>query len=406
MQMINLKRILLIDDECSLFKEELTKDFEKNEIYIEFCETREQAEALINSGTDFDLIILDWILDGETNILSRLFLNHLKKNSFIPVFIWSNHLEDFKSSIEMGHITYPEKMITGVTKDDVTPKVIREKVSGWFQGLLAAQLGGIYRTKLRKGLEKIFFELVELPNYDIASILKAIVGSDDNIDWSNDFILGLLHRELIKDTEFSRNLEQVINNAARVVTKKKPEEHKKVLNKIMYYETNSDTIQCGDIIRISDNENLTLCGIIVSPKCDLAQKNTRFLEIIVLKEFQDDTLAMNSDIRRSIKRQNEPSFYLFPALKIENKFQDMVAVLKSKIILEHAPGESIENQIRYPKALKRLEYSDTFLYRGNHDKKQHLELLCSLDEPYKSDFLQRVQSHNSRVGIPDIRDLI
>ena len=211
-------------------------------------------------------------------------------------------------------------------------------------------------------------------------------------------------KALFKINGILRSLKK--NNAAMIVTKKKPEEHKKVLNKIMYYETNSDTIQCGDIIRISDNENLTLCGIIVSPKCDLAQKNTRFLEIIVLKKFQDDTLAMNSDIRRSIKRQNEPSFYLFPALKIENKFQDMVAVLKSKIILEHAPGESIENQIRYPKALKRLEYSDTFLYRGNYDKKQHLELLCSLDEPYKSDFLQRLQSHNSRVGIPDIRDLI
>ena len=78
----------------------------------------------------------------------------------------------------------------------------------------------------------------------------------------------------------------------------------------------------------------------------------------------------------------------------------------SKIILEHAPGELTENQIRYPKAVKRLEYSDSFLFRGHYDKQKQIELLCSLDEPYKSDFLQRLQSHNSRVGTPDIRNLI
>jgi len=34
-----------------------------------------------------------------------------------------------------------------------------------------------------------------------------------------------------------------------------------------------------------------------------------------------------------------------------------------------------------------------------------INLVCSKTNPYKSEFLQKLHANNSRVGIPDIKDL-
>ena len=92
--------------------------------------------------------------------------------------------------------------------------------------------------------------------------------------------------------------------------------------------------------------------------------------------------------------------YFFPAVSLNGKMMDLVAILKAKIILEH---QCPEGSSKYPNTSKRVEYTDIFLFNNEETR---LEFLCKLDNPYKSDFLQKLHSHNSRVGIPDIKKLI
>jgi hypothetical protein len=99
--------------------------------------------------------------------------------------------------------------------------------------------------------------------------------------------------------------------------------------------------------------------------------------------------------------QREESYYFFPAVPYEKSTVDLVAVFKSKIILEEISDK--ENTKAYPKATEKLNYSGKFLFKG---KEVSLTFICSKSNPYKSDFLHAFHSHNSRVGTPDIRKLL
>ncbi|MGE0085979.1 MAG: hypothetical protein AB7S75_16345 [Desulfococcaceae bacterium] len=226
--------------------------------------------------------------------------------------------------------------------------------------------------------------------------MKFLVGDSENIDWSNDFILNLLHREIIKDKNFQNALDMLVKNIQNFDGNGNEKDRRKILNKILYYQSDSNLIRCGDIIQWQLGNNEYKFGIVVTPDCDLEQKNTRFLELIELRKFDDNRLVLNSKSRTQVKEYNHPAFHLFPEI---SEYLDLVAILKSKVVLEHIS----EGQEKYPKAQKRLEYIDKFLFYGQAVR---IMPLCSLDNPYKSDFLQKLHSHNSRVGIPDIRNLI
>jgi len=87
-------------------------------------------------------------------------------------------------------------------------------------------------------------------------------------------------------------------------------------------------------------------------------------------------------------------------LFVEESLQDFVAILKSRIILKEVADVYHAN---YPKASKRLLYSQEFIYNG---EKVRMTLLCTKVNPYKAEFLQKLNTNNSRVGIPDIKDLL
>lgn len=403
--MHKLQRVLLIDDDFFQFQERLTKDFKQNDIDILFCGTKEDAIELIDLGIQFDLIILDWFLEEDDNTLSRLILNQLKKVCFLPVFIWSDYITDFQESQTRGEIAYPDELIQGISKKDVSVSSIQEKASQLFQNSLAAQISGIYRRQIRQGLEKIFFDLIRLPNQDIASILKLLVGEEENIDWSNDFILNLLHRELIRDTGFSEKLQGLLHNAHGVTGADSSEEKRRqILHNVLYYRSDAKVIRNGDIVWFQVGEHITKYGIVITPACDLEQGQTKYLELIELRQFDDQELAINADIRKRIKNFSEPSWYLFPALFTETRLIDFVATFKAKIILEqHLSQEYPVEMKKYPKTPRRMEYADSFL---GQQQEITLTFLCSFADPYKSDFLQKLHAHDSRVGVPDIKNLL
>ena len=396
--MVSLQRVLLVDDEYFEFEDKLNSDFKKNNIDIRFCDSKDDAMDLLNSGIQFDLIILDWFLEEDNDLLSRLFLKQLKDISFLPVFIWSHHIANYNESI--GEVNYPQMLITGIAKEDVSAEIIENKTTKWFEDSLTAQISKIYRQQIRKSVENIFFELLQVPNQDIASLLKFIVGDGQNIDWSNDFILNLLHRRLIYDKNFCDSLKKLLFNANKISKKEDENKRKQVLNKVLYYTFDSISIHCGDIVQFQNQNKETQFGIVVTPDCDLEQKQTRYIELVELKQLDDSSLGLNNSQKDAVKEFKNQSLYFLPAILIEDNLEDFVAIFKAKIILKQDVPNS---ESKYPKTSKRLEYSDSFVIYSDETK---IEFICRLDNPYKSDFLQKFHAHNSRVGIPDIRELL
>lgn len=397
--MNEIKRILFIDDECETFREGLSVSFGKD-IEIVYCPSKDSALKEIDSKKHFDLIILDWFLEEPDNSnLSQLVLQHLYNRFFIPVFIWSHHIEDFNK--ESGSISYPKMLIISISKSEITAELIKGKIEEWLGKSLTAQISMVYRNCIRDNLEKTFFELADISDVDISTILKILVGSEENIDWSNDFILNLIHRRLLADNSFIEKLRALITSIATDSGSADLTKRRKILNKALYYHSSPGTLRCGDIVKIQKDGDILKYGVIVSPDCDIEKKNSRYIEIVELRNIDDEELKLTTGQKDNISRYNNDSFYYFPAVCVDgNLYNDFVAILKSKIIVE---GIHLVNTGKYPSVPEKLTYSDSYLHNSKEVKLVHI---CSKSNPYKSDFLHKLHAHNSRVGTPDIKDIL
>lgn len=383
-----MERVLLIDDQIDIYTEKLKSDFLTNNIDLRFCTDADSAIELLDSQIKINAIVLDWFLEEDSSELSQLFLVYLDGSFFIPVFIWSEHMQSFNALKDRGEIKYPPNLIKELPKEDFGPHVLRSEIENWYSNSLTAQLSIIYRDNIHDYLEKILFKLADLPTGDIASILKIIIGSKENIDWSIDLILNLLHRELISDLKYVGKIHELLTTAEDKIQKTELDKRREVINALMYFKSGSQRLRCGDIIQLEGGGANNRYGIVVSPDCDLEWEKTRFVELVEIIKISSFP-----------SKPQGPAYVLLPAILMNHEFTDFSAVLKSKIIIEYKMDKASVD----PKSDKKLEYTDIYIYNG---KDINIELICCLDNPYKSDFLQKVHAHNSRIGIPNIKELL
>ena len=384
-----MKRILIIDDDCLTEEESIREGFAGTGVELFLCPTREEGMKLIESKALFDCIVLDWYLDNESSNLSRLILKALENEYYAPVLIYSNHAINFREEKAAGDVTYPENLICEVEKGDF--KDISAKVSEWLDTNTTAKLSNIYLEEVYQKIHQTFWKLNDIPHGNIASVYKNISSDNGDIDWANDFIVNLLLQNLVSDENFRTQISGLIETIQNPETNQ--DEKKKILNKILYFKSNSPYICNGDIFKIEIGENVSY-GIITSPDCDLFQKNTKYIDFVELRKLQDD--LGNGDLRKKIQHNKSESHFYFLSLELEeNSFTELVAILKSK----HRIVCHDNDADKYPSVRNRIKYADSVKI---DEKDCSLTYICSLLNPYKSEFAQRKFTHDSRVGIPEI----
>lgn len=394
----NLKNILVVDNQCDEFQSELEATFSTGGCKIMFCSTKDEAIAALESGYLFDIVILDWYLEPDNDLLSKLVLSKIKETKFLPVFIWSHHVPNFQDSFDKGEVNYPSTMINNLSKDEVNPNSIKEKLNDWLNQSISAQLSLVYRIEIKKALEEIFFDLSDIHDVELSVILRIIIGDGINIDWSNDFILNLLHRKLVREETFENQLRNMLL-ALPSDTISKYESKNNIVNKILYFFSKSIYPRFGDIVQCT-GKSLETFFLITTPDCDLEQQKTRFLDVVELLPLGDKKLQLNTSQKVQIKEGKHPSFYLLPSILIAGSFIDFVAVFKSK---NRLMVERDFKDVKYPEvAPVKISFKEKFVLDG---EQIDVKMICGFSEPYKSDFLNKLTSHNTRIGTPDIKKL-
>ena len=400
-----IQRILVVDDDVeALITDGVKSGFRENGIDLVCHGSKDSAVAFLKSGVRVDGIILDWHLEVDSDMLSKLFLIELKKLRFIPVLVWSGHLDVFTGELDEGKVDFPKSLIAGVDKSKIDPEHIREKITEKIEGSISNKVASVYRKMIHKSLEATFYELASIGDIDLQSYLIHLLGSQTDVDWSNDFILNRIHRSFLRDDYFQNEVSNMLKGDPSFQLENSHEK-KEFANQVLYFKSNGNGLRSGDIVKIEFVDELQF-GIVVTPDCDLFQKKTRILEIVELKRMPESDLAINSSDKGSIKKYNHEAYYPFPHVKFTEKpgsggFCDFLAVFKSKLILRQEVLKE-GSDVKFPKAFKRLEYSDSFDFSGESIK---IEYICSIDNPYKSDFLHALHAHNGRVGTPNIRAL-
>lgn len=392
-----MKRILIIEDDEETLNN-LKAEFENSGIETICCSDFNSVKNAVENNIPFDTVILDWYFAMDDSSVSCSILKKLKEKSFIPIFVYTGHLSDFNNKSE-EELEYPKNIISGTNKT-ITPEELKNKIKTLTENNLSLKLAQNYREKIHQNLEKIFFELNDSENSSLEKIFRIIMGNGGNIDWNNDIILTLLHRHIISDDDFTGEIKKTLKNLTDS-SQNDLEFNRKILNKIIYHHGKSDYIRSGDIVRITDSDNKTIgFGIVITPDCDLEQGKTRFVELIELANIEEINSMMENNKHINIKGCfNHGAFYSFPCVKMDNELKDFVAVFKKKIILQQN-GDNFRN---YPDSFSRPLYSHSYIL-NNEDAS--VTSICSIVDPYKSEFLHKLHSNNSRVGIPDIKKLL
>ncbi len=393
-----MKRILIIEDDQSTLNA-LQSEFENSGIETIGCSDFDSADKAIKNNIPFDVVILDWyfVLPDSSN-QSKLILKKLREKVFVPVFIYTGHKEDAENT-RGEDFGYPKNMIEIYDKT-LSSHELNERVNNKLNSDLTYKISLKYRDKIYVHLEKIFFELNDIGSNALGKILKTIYGNGENIDWNNDIVLTLLHRSLISDDIFTADIKNILTSDRTELSV--TEFNRKIINKVVYHHGKSDYIRNGDIVKILKNDNSLICyGVIITPDCDLENNKTRYLELIKLENLEKINENLNENKKINIKACfNHGSYYSFPAIKTDGSLKDFVAVLKAKIILQE---KDIDQNTGYPEASKRLLYSQLFTLNNSEVR---IEFICAKVNPYKAEFLQKLHTNNSRVGIPDIKNLL
>lgn len=393
-----MNHILLIEEDEAL-AEKLKEEFESNNINVFLCKDRASAEVYISDSHQFDAVILDWFFENpEESTVSKLILKKLNKRHFRPVFIYTNNKPDFEQT-DPGEIDFPQNLLSCHSKDTGF-KELMGTIDDLLENNITLQIADTYRKSIHRTFEEVLFELNIMQNVDIAKLLNKIYGNGENIDWSNDVILNLLHRALITDPQFIKNISDLLkrNHPAKITANSV--ESKRIANRLIYFHSKSNYVKNGDIISITNATGIiVLYGIIVTPDCDLENLKTKYLEIVELEYLSSGRLGLKADLIEKIRRFQSESHFFFPSVLVDGDLKDFVAVLKSKRIIEELSQTCSE---KYPSSTNRFQYNTKHLY---NNVEVNIKLICSISNPYKAEFFQKLHANDSRVGIPDIKDL-
>ena len=384
-----MNRVLIIDDDCFKEQESIRTSFESSDVLLVLCNTKDKGLELIKSRALFDCIVLDWYLEGEDSTLSKLILKELEKKYYTPVLIYSAHSEIFLEEKATGGITYPENLIKVIQKNDYSE--IKGKVEEWLSTNYTARLSNLYLEKVYEHIHKTFWDLNEIPDGNIALLYKKVIFENGNIQWSNDFIINLLLQKVISDELFRSSITNLIDKLGTTEINADTNNKKIIISKLLYHYSNPVCLQNSDIVQLSYDSN-SIFGIILTPDCDLSQNNTAYIEILELVKFKEKVLANSNETISLNKSGNH--FYL-PSIKFDSTLIDLVAVFKAPLFL--CAKENFAD--KYPMVNKRLKYSDNYTLSG---KDCEIKYICSLNNPYKAEFMYKKSSHDNRVGIPDI----
>lgn len=392
-----MNRVLIIDDDCFKEEESIRDGFEGTGIELFLCDNKDEGIKHIRSKALFDCIILDWFLEEENSSLSQLILKELEGKYYAPVLIYSAHSANFKQVRDSGAITFPNNLICEVEKGNFTD--IKNRVENWLKTNTTAKLSNIYLKEVYNKIHTTFWSLNEIPDGNIASVYKNFVSDSGNINWTNDFIVNLLLQGIISDADFRNEISTLIQELKEQNPVTTDEQRKIIVSKILYYQSHQIFPSCGDIIKATSG-NQTCYGFITTPDCDLANPKTKYLEFIELVDHTQLNIGDKGFITNSIEPNKSESHFYLPAIPLEDKkLSNLVAVFKAK---HHLQAKN-NNGLLYPKAKTKIKYTDTFVFQSNDCS---IEYLCSLVNPYKSELLQKKNSHDSRVGIPGVYEYL
>jgi hypothetical protein len=378
---VQLSCVLLIEDNDQV-GEAVINEFKVQDVEVVRVTNYMDLEKRFSSLPLFQMVILDWLLDGETEGDALLCLTKLREIRFVPVVIYTEEIGKFLEAKADVKSRFPEGCFQGFGKGDVNHAQLLQELSRWYEQP-PARLAEQFRRSVATAVEQTLYTLAEQSIDDLTKGLKTLIdvgdGSDVDMEHAADVMLRLMGRQLYRDAAFTNELKQIVSgletsNPQPSKTEKQRASQMEAL--FMYYQPSDNIVRNGDIVKINGDDFEKL-AIILTPACDLANPDkTSYLRLAVLN--------LQATRKGSPPADRWPLTY--DTQTYEVCFHETLAVLNKSVSQETA-NKSV------------------MLYTHKYEMATGITVSltreCRLDEPYRADLLHSFVSHAGRVGRPD-----
>jgi len=381
---MELKKVLLIDDVKDVHYK-VMKAFEEYGVVVVPIQDISELEQHLGSR-DFQMIILDWLLDGESSTLAKVCLHKIRDSYFVPVLVWTEELESFKTEEENVKKSFPEACLKALSKSEVDYKDLLDFLANWYEKT-PAKLSNWLRKSIIASVEEALYTLAAHSEDDLARGLKILISLEDtskvvDMEHVTDVLLRLVGRAIYTNEEFNNQVRQAIEDL-----KYEPKRREKIVSRIqklhMYYKPQDNFVRTGDIVKIifdADVQSEDIKGVVVTPACDLARPKTAFLRLALINERVT---------------QGTPGADKFELRFLTDDEKIFEVCFHEILVVKNQTFDSYNNPKERPVMLYEHEYKTL------NGTKVVLERLLRLDEPYRADLLHCFVSHAGRIGIPE-----
>ena len=377
--------VAILEDNPEL-GEEVKRQLTEKGMRAELFPTRNDFRAGIARGDLFDLVVLDWFFeDPNTSIQAQLVLvSDLPSYRYVPVVVYTEEPDAAKAEIE--GLARPANRTLCFAKGEVTPEALAERVSKWYEASFNARLSAAWRKARASAFEHGLYELDALESVDFQRTLQHLLVIESegvfDVDHALEFLERFIARKVVADAGLRETVKSELEKEQLPVPQNKQEKKEArrrepaLVNAHSYFEPRDKVARTGDVVEVVHPKG-SLIAVVLTPACDL--ENTKCAELRLVEALELDREAERESewqMPPYQKAQNGP--FVTPVLTFHRTF--FVTDVSRK-----------EGSL--------ITYADKFTDRFGTDIS--LRCLCRLDDPYRSDLLQKYSSHASRVGTPD-----
>lgn len=375
---MNLNRVLLIED-SSKVRQDVIAEFQAAGVEIIAVNDYPDFLAHLHELSSVQMVILDWLLDGENDSDALLCLETIRKTRFVPVIIWTEEIERFQAAETEVTKRFPKACYHSYSKAKVNHHTLLKVLAEW-HNQAASQLSELFRQSVAAAAEQTLFSLAEQSIDDLTKGLKTLIAlgekADVDMEHTTDVMLRILGRQLYADKSFVGRLKEIVADLKTTnpqATKQERRRASQMEALYMFYQPADDVVRNGDIVKISWNDNDTL-AVVLTPACDLANPGkTSYIRLAML-----NVQLKATDDRWPLTYHGEPHEVCFHEILV---LRDMTTA---------NPPKNATAVMRYSHTFSTLNGADVSIRRE-----------CRLDEPYRADLLHNFVSHAGRVGRPD-----
>lgn len=386
---MELRTVLIIEDNEAT-RQRVFEEFDARGVTLLQAHDYDELGQYLTPPVEFQMVILDWLLSGESSDLARLCLRKIRQSYFVPILIWTEQLERFKDEAEIVKKEFPEACLQAASKADVQYDDLLTFLNQWYE-TAPANLSSQFRQSIATAVEQALYTLAEHSADDLARGLKILISRGDSteidIEHAVDVLLRLVGRAIFMDEDFADGVRKAIAKLEHPATTRRARDIESPIKELhMYYTPNDDIVRVGDIVNITidtEGQPQLFKGVVITPACDLARPRTAYLRIALIKE----------------KTRNDKSGSDKWELTFLDKGGRVFEVCFHEILVVENQDLAANTSANQQKSVMLYNHS---YYTLNHAL-VNLTRERRLDEPYRADLLHHFASHASRIGLPEFR---